>query len=266
MRCVGYRQAWEYLDGQIDRRRRCASAASPPRASSPSASSPGCAAPRPTRSTASSRMLSNGWRRVSHARSRPAPADVATLRRQRVERDVILAGAPRRIHRGVGRCHHAGRIVRVLGKERDADRCADRRIGNRRQRGVVQLVAQPLCEQPELTPVAMRSAWRARIRSSRGVRTGRLRAMRRGSGARFQSASRRPALAMQLADRRAAVDVDEQHADMRALTPRVRNRVGKPLGEDSAGSAIRSTDRGSTLRASARSRRCSRRSACSSAA
>ena len=45
MRCVGYRQAWEALDGD-GRSPNCANAASPPRASSPSARSPGCAACR----------------------------------------------------------------------------------------------------------------------------------------------------------------------------------------------------------------------------
>ena len=38
MRCVGYRQAWEFLDGRSTRRAIRANAASPPRGSSPSAS------------------------------------------------------------------------------------------------------------------------------------------------------------------------------------------------------------------------------------
>ena len=51
MRCVGYRQAWDFLDGAIDLPTLRARAASPRRASSPSASSPGCArSPRRPRS------------------------------------------------------------------------------------------------------------------------------------------------------------------------------------------------------------------------
>ena len=47
MRCVGYRQAWQFLDGRDRRGRPARRAASPRRASSPSASSRGCAARRP---------------------------------------------------------------------------------------------------------------------------------------------------------------------------------------------------------------------------
>ena len=43
MRCVGYRQAWEFLDGADRRAGPARRRASPRRASSPSASSPGCA-------------------------------------------------------------------------------------------------------------------------------------------------------------------------------------------------------------------------------
>jgi len=54
MRCVGYRQAWEYLEGEISEAELLEKASSP-RASWPNASSPGCARCRTTSNWIASR-------------------------------------------------------------------------------------------------------------------------------------------------------------------------------------------------------------------
>ena len=85
MRCVGYRQAWRFLDGAIDARGAARDAASPRRGSSPSASSPGCARRRrwfePRRSIRrhGRDARGGGWRACASRRGRSALPPVLLL-------------------------------------------------------------------------------------------------------------------------------------------------------------------------------------------
>ena len=194
MRCVGYRQAWEFLDGAIDAHAMRARALAATRQLAKRqltwlrATDALAIDPRRRRDRtgaivariaivlpavdADARSAAAYGNRASTGaeRLRLAIGDLG----DRVEHDAVLAGALGRVHRGVGRGEQTRRIGGVVGKERDADAGADRR--RRRSAG-----------RPARRSAGARVA-RARGRRSRLTRPARTR-RRRGAPARRSRAS-----------------------------------------------------------------------------